>query len=74
MGVAGVDIVCSPSDKTGWLVDINPRINGSLILPACQTHFTGLGYDWATIAWLPFPGPPRILALNGLFEIIFIIS
>ncbi|RDL32387.1 Uncharacterized protein BP5553_08843 [Venustampulla echinocandica] len=62
VGVAGVDIVCSPSDETGWLVDINPRINGSLILPACQTHFTSLGYNWATVAWLPFPGPPRILA------------
>ncbi|CAG9998534.1 unnamed protein product [Clonostachys byssicola] len=62
VGIAGVDIICSPSDETGWLVDINPRINGSLILPACQTHFTNLGYNWATVAWLPFPGPPRILA------------
>jgi hypothetical protein len=62
VGIAGVDIICSPSDETGWLVDINPRINGSLILPACQTHFTNLGYKWATVAWLPFPGPPQILA------------
>ncbi|VUC37666.1 unnamed protein product [Clonostachys rosea] len=62
VGIAGVDIICSPSDEAGWLVDINPRINGSLILPACQTHFTKLGYAWATVAWLPFPGPPRILA------------
>jgi hypothetical protein len=62
VGVAGVDIVCASPEDKGLLVDINPRINGSLILPACQSHFQKLGYDWATIAWLPCPGPPSVLA------------
>ena len=45
VGFAGLDLLLPEDGEDGWIIDINPRLNGSICLTSTKSHFMGLGYD-----------------------------